>query len=67
MFVRFVYSPASDPKKIPTEILKTQGTSAIFQARLNTMGNITDLTLDDVFDVKKQDNITSGNPHEIQT
>ncbi|GKE18598.1 DNA helicase, partial [Tanacetum coccineum] len=60
------YAPA-DPKKIPTEILKTQGTSAIFQARLNTVGNITDLTLDDVFDVKKQDNITSDDPQEIQT
>ncbi|GJY91058.1 DNA helicase, partial [Tanacetum coccineum] len=60
------YAPA-DPKKIPNEILKTQGTSAIFQARLNTLGNITDLTLDDVFDVKKQDNITSDDPQEIQT
>ncbi|GJW60233.1 hypothetical protein Tco_0109568 [Tanacetum coccineum] len=57
------YKPA-DPKKIPSEILATPGKSGVFQFPLNTLGNLTDLTLDDVFNIKKQDDNTSGNAQE---
>ncbi|GJY66276.1 hypothetical protein Tco_0468514 [Tanacetum coccineum] len=51
------YKPA-DPKKILPEILAVQGKSGVFQFHLNTLGNFTDLTLDAVFDLKKQDEST---------
>ncbi|GJV07632.1 nucleic acid-binding, OB-fold protein [Tanacetum coccineum] len=51
------YKPA-DPKKIPPEILAAQGKIGVFQFHLNTLGNLRDLTLDAVFDLKKQDEST---------
>nr|GEW57263.1 hypothetical protein [Tanacetum cinerariifolium] len=56
----------ADPKKIPTEILNTPGKSAIFQVHLNILGNIRDLTFDEVFDIKKQDDITASNAQETE-
>ncbi|GJT06991.1 nucleic acid-binding, OB-fold protein [Tanacetum coccineum] len=47
------YKPA-DPKKIPPEILAAQGKIGVFQFHLNTLGNLRDLTLDDVFDLKSK-------------
>ncbi|GKE28270.1 DNA helicase [Tanacetum coccineum] len=52
------YKPA-DPKKIPAEILAAQGKSGIFQFHLNSMGSFTDLTLNDVYDIKKATNSTT--------
>ncbi|GKC37506.1 putative reverse transcriptase domain-containing protein, partial [Tanacetum coccineum] len=46
------YKPAN-LKKIPPEILAAQGKTGVFQFHLNTLGNLRDLTLDDVFDLKK--------------
>ncbi|GJW62866.1 DNA helicase [Tanacetum coccineum] len=54
------YKPA-DPKKIPPEILAAQGKTGVFQFHLNTLENLRDLTLDVVFDLKKQDENT-GTP-----
>ncbi|GKD40183.1 hypothetical protein Tco_1260390, partial [Tanacetum coccineum] len=48
------YKP-TDPKKIPPEILAAQGKTGVFQFHLNTLGILRDLTLDVVFDLKKQD------------
>ncbi|GJT60745.1 hypothetical protein Tco_1004278, partial [Tanacetum coccineum] len=45
------YNP-TDPKKIPLEVLATQGKTSIFQFHFNTFENTTDLTLDEVFDIK---------------
>ncbi|GJS87601.1 hypothetical protein Tco_0770237 [Tanacetum coccineum] len=47
------YKPA-DPKKIPPEILAAQGKISVFQFHLNTLGNLRDQTLDDVFDLKSK-------------
>nr|GEY14121.1 DNA helicase [Tanacetum cinerariifolium] len=44
-----------DLKNIPPEILATQGKTGVFQFHLNTLGNLRDLTIDAVFDLKKQD------------
>nr|GEX56395.1 nucleic acid-binding, OB-fold protein [Tanacetum cinerariifolium] len=46
------YKPA-DTMKIPPEILATQGKHAIFQFHFNILGNLTDLSLDAVYDVHK--------------
>ncbi|GKD19529.1 DNA helicase [Tanacetum coccineum] len=51
------YKPA-DLKKIPPEILAAQGKTGVFQFHLNTLENLRDLTLDVVFDLKKQDENT---------
>ncbi|GJX25823.1 hypothetical protein Tco_0232119 [Tanacetum coccineum] len=51
------YKPA-DPTKIPPEILAAQGKHGVFQFHFNTLGNLTDLSLDVVYDVKKQDHST---------
>ncbi|GKA42124.1 nucleic acid-binding, OB-fold protein [Tanacetum coccineum] len=45
------YNPV-DPKKIPPEVLATQGKTRIFQFHFNTFVNTTDLSLDEVFDIK---------------
>ncbi|GJS47762.1 nucleic acid-binding, OB-fold protein [Tanacetum coccineum] len=45
------YNP-TDPKKIPPEVLATQGKTSIFQFHFNTFANTVDLTLDEVFDIK---------------
>ncbi|GKB17404.1 hypothetical protein Tco_0851327, partial [Tanacetum coccineum] len=57
------YKPA-DPKKIPPEILAAQGKTGVFQFHLNTLGNLIDLTLDVVFDIKKQDQSTCSSAKE---
>ncbi|GJR77269.1 reverse transcriptase domain-containing protein [Tanacetum coccineum] len=57
------YKPA-DPKKIPPEILVVQGKTDVFQFLLNTLGNLKDLTIDDVFDLKKQDESTGTSAQE---
>nr|GEV29777.1 hypothetical protein [Tanacetum cinerariifolium] len=48
------YKP-TDPKKIPPDILASQGKTGVFQFHLDTSRNLRDLTLDAVFDLKKQD------------
>nr|GEZ24547.1 hypothetical protein [Tanacetum cinerariifolium] len=58
------YKPA-DPTKIPPEILEAQGKYGVFQFHFNTLGNLTDLSLDAVYDVEKQDHITSSGTQEI--
>ncbi|GJR63056.1 nucleic acid-binding, OB-fold protein [Tanacetum coccineum] len=58
------YKPA-DPTKIPPEILAAQGKHGVFQFHFNTLGNLTDLSLDAVYDVQKQDHITSSSTQEI--
>nr|GEU38629.1 hypothetical protein [Tanacetum cinerariifolium] len=57
------YKPA-DPKKIPSEILSAQGKTGVFQFHLNALGNLKDLTLDVVFDLKKPDEST-GTPSSV--
>ncbi|GJY51124.1 hypothetical protein Tco_0441971 [Tanacetum coccineum] len=57
------YKP-TDPKKIPPEILAAQEKNGVFQLHLNTLGNLRDLTLDVVFDLKKQDESTGTSAHE---
>ncbi|GJT84155.1 hypothetical protein Tco_1058497, partial [Tanacetum coccineum] len=57
------YKPA-DPKKIPPEILVAQGKTGVFQFHLNTLGNLIDLTLDAVFDIKKQDQSIGSSAQE---
>nr|GEX31305.1 DNA helicase [Tanacetum cinerariifolium] len=51
------YNPA-DPKKIPSEILVAQGKTGVFHFHLNTLGNLKEMILDAVFDLKKQDEST---------
>nr|GEZ98884.1 hypothetical protein [Tanacetum cinerariifolium] len=58
------YKPA-DATKIPPEILATQGKHVIFQFHFNTLGNLTDLSLDAIYDVKKQEHNTCSNTQEI--
>nr|GEU70923.1 ATP-dependent DNA helicase PIF1-like [Tanacetum cinerariifolium] len=58
------YKPA-DPTKIPPEILAIQGKHAVFQFHFNTLGNLTDLSLDAVYDVQKQDHNRSSSTQEI--
>ncbi|GJU83002.1 DNA helicase [Tanacetum coccineum] len=58
------YKPA-DPTKIPQEILAAQGKHGVFQFHFNTLGNLADLSLDAVYDVKKQDHSTSSGTQEI--
>nr|GEV81281.1 DNA helicase [Tanacetum cinerariifolium] len=53
------YKPA-DPTKIPPEILAAQGKHGVFQFYFNTLGNLTYLSLDAVYDIKKQDHNTSS-------
>ncbi|GJU45670.1 nucleic acid-binding, OB-fold protein [Tanacetum coccineum] len=50
----------ADPTKIPPEILAAQGKHGVFQFHFNTLGNLTDLSLDAVYDVQKQDHNTSS-------
>nr|GEW53225.1 putative ribonuclease H-like domain-containing protein [Tanacetum cinerariifolium] len=57
------YKPA-DPKKIPSEISAAQGKTGVFQFHLNALGNLKDLTLDVVFDLKKPDEST-GTPSSV--
>ncbi|GJV15682.1 hypothetical protein Tco_1361005 [Tanacetum coccineum] len=58
------YKPA-DPTKIPPEILAAQGKHGVFQFHFNTLGKLTDLSLDAVYDVQKQDHSTSSSTQEI--
>nr|GEX23811.1 hypothetical protein [Tanacetum cinerariifolium] len=58
------YKPA-DPKKLPTEILMIQGKTTIFQFHFNTFANTTDLSLDDVFDIKTTDQGTNSAPEQM--
>ncbi|GJY15523.1 DNA helicase [Tanacetum coccineum] len=44
------YKPAN-PKKIPAEILAIEGKTSVFQLHYNTIGHITELTLDDIFNI----------------
>ncbi|GJW09056.1 nucleic acid-binding, OB-fold protein [Tanacetum coccineum] len=53
------YNPAY-AKKIPPEVLATQGKTSIFQFHFNTFANTTDLTLDEVFDIKTTNESTSN-------
>ncbi|GJW38829.1 nucleic acid-binding, OB-fold protein [Tanacetum coccineum] len=46
---------STDPNKIPPEILAAQGKPGVFQFHLNTLEILKELTLDVVFDLKKQD------------
>ncbi|GJZ46144.1 hypothetical protein Tco_0593740 [Tanacetum coccineum] len=55
---------ATDPAKIPPEILSAQGKHGIFQFHFNTLGNLTDLSLDAVYDVQSQDHSTSSSTQE---
>ncbi|GJU21623.1 hypothetical protein Tco_1154965 [Tanacetum coccineum] len=57
------YKP-TDPKKIPPKFLAAQGKTGVFQFHLNTLGNLRDLTLDAVFDLKKQDKSTGTSAQE---
>ncbi|GJX66387.1 DNA helicase [Tanacetum coccineum] len=52
------YDP-TDQNKIPPEVLVVQGKSSIFQFHYNSLANTTDLTLDEVFSPKSQDQTTS--------
>ncbi|GJR68311.1 nucleic acid-binding, OB-fold protein [Tanacetum coccineum] len=54
------YKPAN-LTKIPPEILAAQGKHDAFQFHFNTLGNLIDLSLDDVYDVQKQDQQHTGN------
>nr|GEY78024.1 DNA helicase [Tanacetum cinerariifolium] len=56
---------AGRKKKIPPEILATQEKHAIIQFQFNTLGNLTDLSLDAVYDVQKQEHNTASNIQEI--
>ncbi|GJR98645.1 hypothetical protein Tco_0270819 [Tanacetum coccineum] len=58
------YKPA-DPAKVPPEVLATEGKSCVFQFQFNTVGNMTDLTLDDVFDITNGNESTSSSSHKI--
>nr|GEX29406.1 hypothetical protein [Tanacetum cinerariifolium] len=55
----------ADPTKIPPEILATQGKHGVFQFHFSTLGNLTDLSLDAVYDIQKQDHNTSSNTKDV--
>ncbi|GJX30899.1 hypothetical protein Tco_0240754 [Tanacetum coccineum] len=54
----------ADPKKIPSKVLAVQGKSSVSQFHFNSLANITDFTLDDVFNIKTQDQSTSGSAEQ---
>ncbi|GKC84799.1 hypothetical protein Tco_1140516 [Tanacetum coccineum] len=54
----------TDPAKVPPEVLATEGKSCVFQFHFNTVGNIKDLSLDDVFDITNGNESTSSSSHE---
>ncbi|GJS15510.1 hypothetical protein Tco_0409982 [Tanacetum coccineum] len=53
-----------DPKKKPPEVLASKGKTNIFQFHFNTLANITDFTLDDVFDINTADQSTSSSAEQ---
>ncbi|GJT86490.1 nucleic acid-binding, OB-fold protein [Tanacetum coccineum] len=57
------YKPA-DPRKIPSEILAMEGKRCFFQFHFNTLANIADFTLNDVFDINSQDQGTNSSAEE---
>nr|GFB33416.1 hypothetical protein [Tanacetum cinerariifolium] len=54
----------TDQKKIPSEVLTIQGKSSVFQFHFNSLANITYFTFGDVFDIRTQDQSTSGSAEE---
>ncbi|GJS04489.1 hypothetical protein Tco_0320997 [Tanacetum coccineum] len=60
------YKPA-DLTKVPPEVLATEGKRCVFPFHFNTLGNMTDLTLDDVFDITNEDESTSSSTHKTIT
>ncbi|GJZ51344.1 hypothetical protein Tco_0605859 [Tanacetum coccineum] len=57
------YRPA-DPAKVPPEVIATEGKSCVFQFHFNTVGNMTNLTLDDVFDITNGNESASSSSHK---
>ncbi|GJR49264.1 hypothetical protein Tco_1399785 [Tanacetum coccineum] len=57
------YKPV-DPAKVPPKVLAIEGKSCVFQFHFNTVGNMTDLTLDDVFDITNGNESTSSSSHK---
>ncbi|GKD77144.1 hypothetical protein Tco_1339765, partial [Tanacetum coccineum] len=59
----YKYNPTY-PAKVPPEILAPEGKSSVFQFHFNTVGNMTDLTLDDVFDITNGNESASSGSHK---
>ncbi|GKD76877.1 hypothetical protein Tco_1339498 [Tanacetum coccineum] len=57
------YKP-TDPAKVPPEVLAPEGKSCVFQFHFNTVGNMTYLTLDDVFDITNGNESASSSSHK---
>ncbi|GKE88178.1 hypothetical protein Tco_1565653 [Tanacetum coccineum] len=54
----------SRPEEDTTRDLSLQGKTGVLQFHLNTLGNLRDLTLDAIFDLKKQDENTGTSAQE---
>ncbi|GJU55695.1 hypothetical protein Tco_1229409 [Tanacetum coccineum] len=54
----------ADPAKVPPEVLAIEGKRCVFQFHFNTVGNMTDLTLDDIFDITNGNESTSTSSHK---